>query len=70
MKFVVVGIGVGGAKLSYQKETLGNAGYTASKMTDNGVESVRIFDDKGKEYSLDDGWEAFRLSKPEDRTFR
>lgn len=64
MKFVVVGIGVGGAKLSYQKGTLGNAGYTAAKMTDNGVESVRIFDDKGKEYSLDDGWEAFRLSKP------
>lgn len=70
MKFVVIGIGVDGAKLSYQKETLGNAGYTASKMADNGVESVRIFDDKGKEYSLDDGWEAFRFSKPEDPTFR
>ena len=67
---MVIGIGVGGAKLSHQKETLGNAGYTASKMTDNGVESVRIFDDKGKEYSLDDGREAFRLSKLEDRTFR
>lgn len=70
MKFVVIGIGVGGAKLSYQKETLGSAGYTASKMADNGVEAVQIFDDKGKEYSLDDGWKAFRLSKSKDPTFR
>jgi len=70
VKFVVIGVGVDGAKLSYQKETLGNAGYTASKMADNGVDSVRIFDNNGKEYSLDDGWEAFRLSKPEDPTVR
>lgn len=70
MKFVVVGIGVGGSKLSYPKETLGDAGYTASKMADNGVESVRILDDNGNEYSLDEGWEAFRLSKPEGWTFR
>jgi hypothetical protein len=69
VKFVVVGIGVGGAKLSYLRETLGDAGYTAAKMADNGVKSVRILDDNGKQYSLDKGWEAFRLSKPEGWTF-
>jgi hypothetical protein len=63
--FVVLGKGVGGAELSYPKETLGDAGYLAAKMVDNGIGSVRILDDSGKEYSLDDGWEAFRLSKPE-----
>lgn len=65
MKFIVVGIGHGGSKLTYPQETLGDAGYTASKMADNGVDAVRILDAEGKEYSLKEGWYAFRRSKPE-----
>ena len=65
VKFVVVGLGIDGVKLSYPKGTLGDAGYIASKMADNGVKSVRILDESGKEYSLEDGWAAFRLSKSE-----
>lgn len=67
--FIVVGIGVGDAPLSYPKDTLGEAGHLASKMADNGVRSVRIVDNNGKEYSLNDGDEAFRLSKPDGWTF-
>lgn len=68
-KFVVIGIGAGDKKLSYPKNTLAEAGYLASKMADNGVKSVQILDDNGKEYSDDEAWEAFRLSKPEGWTF-
>jgi hypothetical protein len=64
MKFIVVGIGGDGSTLTYPKETLGDAGYTAAKMADNGVDAVRILDAEGKEYSLKEGWDAFRLSKP------
>ena len=69
LKFIVVGTGVGDAPLSYPKDTLGEAGYLASKMADNGVKLVRILDGNGKEYSLNDGWEAFRLSEPVGWTF-
>lgn len=70
MSYTVTGFGVGRVKLKYEKETLSEAGYLASKMADNGVADVHIADASGREVSLEEGWDAFRQSPPPGWTVR
>ena len=60
MGYIVTGTGAEGQRLVYEKETLPEAAYLASKMVDNGVADARIADANGSEISLHEAWEAFR----------
>jgi hypothetical protein len=60
MPYRVTGIGPGGP-LSYLKEELWDAAYTAAKMSDNGIEDVHVYDDEAREVDTMDaplppGW--------------
>jgi len=60
MTYRVTGTGPEGP-LEYAKEELAEAAYLARKMTDNGVEDVRVFDDNGRDVNITDaplpaGW--------------
>lgn len=54
MSFKVTGNGHRGIALAYEKNTLREAGYLASKMKDNGVLNVRIWDGDGNKVPLKD----------------
>ena len=60
MTYTVIGKGAADESLSYEKETLPEAYYLASKMSDNGVAHVHIIDDGGVDIPLEEAWEAFR----------
>ena len=47
MPYCVKGVGPDGP-LSYSKEELWEAAYTAEKMADQGVREVQVFDDQGR----------------------
>lgn len=47
MGYRITGVGV--EPLDYREETLARAAYLASKMADNGVRDVRVFDQEGRE---------------------
>lgn len=49
MNYRVTGIGL--EPLEYREETLARAAYLASKMADNGVRDVRVFDKDGRQIS-------------------
>ena len=70
MKHTITGTGAEGEKLFYEKDSLAEAGYLASKMADNGVADAQILDEDGAEVSLEKAWEAFRQSAPPGWTFR
>ena len=70
MKYTITGTGVGGKRLSCEKGTLGEAGYLASKMIDQGVADVQILDANGSDVTLEEAWEAFRRSPPPGWTIR
>lgn len=60
MKYTVTGTGIGDAKLVYEKGTLPEAYYVASKMADSGVADVQIIDGNGSDISLEEAFQAFR----------
>lgn len=51
--YKVTGIGLGDATLVSEKPTMAEAGYLASRMTDNGVRNTHIVDEAGNEVALD-----------------
>jgi hypothetical protein len=60
MPYRVTGIGL--EPLEYEKATLAEAAYLASKMADNGVAHVRVFDEHGREITpdeLDAAWTRY-----------
>ena len=60
MVFTVIGTGVGDEPLQYQKASLADAGHLATKMSDNGVPDVAIFDGNGAEISVCEAWSAYQ----------
>ena len=51
MPYRIVGVGPDGA-LEYYYEDLSEAAYHAAKMSDQGVEDVRVLDEKGDEVDI------------------
>lgn len=46
--------GTGLVPIDEQRETLGEAAYAASRMADNGVRDVRVFDEAGRELGAEE----------------
>jgi len=51
MPYHITGLGSDGP-LEYLKDELSEAAYLAKKMTDNGVENVRVLDHRGQEVDI------------------
>ena len=64
MPYKVTGQGLNGIELAYDKATLSEAGYLASKMADNGVSNVRIHDELGAPVTLANALKALHASSP------